>query len=48
LKSTVWKALSEEERQSINELKNRHFENLEKMPQVGDKVIWNDEPQTYV
>ena len=44
LKSTVWKALSEEERQSINELKNRHFENLEKMPQVGDKVIWNDCP----
>ncbi|NJN12013.1 MAG: hypothetical protein HC836_43655, partial [Richelia sp. RM2_1_2] len=48
LKSTVWKALSEEERQSIKELKNQHFENLEKMPQVGDKVIWNDESQTYV
>ncbi|WP_414623396.1 hypothetical protein [Calothrix sp. CCY 0018] len=44
LKSTVWKMLSEEERQSINQLKNQHFEKLEKIPQVGDKVIWNDCP----
>ncbi|WP_414621582.1 hypothetical protein [Calothrix sp. CCY 0018] len=44
LKSTVWKALGEEERQNINELKNQHFEKLEKTPQVGDKVIWNNCP----
>jgi|GEM_PF-4859896 len=44
LKSNVWKTLSEEERQRINELKNQHFENLEKMPQVGDKVTWNNCP----
>ncbi len=44
LKSTVWQALSEEERQRINELKNRHFEKLDKTPQVGDKVIWNNCP----
>ena len=44
LKSNVWQALSEEERQHLKELKNQHFEKLEKTPQVGDKVIWNNCP----
>ncbi len=44
LKSNVWQALSEEEKKRINELKNRHFEKLDKTPQVGDKVIWKNCP----
>lgn len=44
LKSNVWQALSEEERQHLKYLKNLHFEKLEKTPQVGDKVIWNNCP----
>lgn len=44
LKSTVWQKLTEEERQHLKDLKNLHFEELEKTPQVGDKVIWNNCP----
>ena len=44
LKSATWKALSEEAQQHISNLKNQHFEKLEKTPQVGDKVIWNKCP----
>ena len=44
LKSTVWQKLTEEERQHLKDFKNLHFEELEKTPQVGDKVIWNNCP----
>ena len=44
LKSATWKALGEEAQQHISNLKNQHFEKLEKTPQVGDKVIWNKCP----
>ncbi len=44
LKSNVWQKLTEEERQHLKDLKNLHFEELEKIPQVGDKVIWNNCP----
>lgn len=44
LKSNVWQKLTEEERQHLKDLKNLHFEELEKIHQVGDKVIWNNCP----
>ncbi|AFY57368.1 hypothetical protein Riv7116_4961 [Rivularia sp. PCC 7116] len=44
LKSATWKVLGEEAQQHISNLKNQYFEKLEKIPQVGDKVIWNNCP----
>ncbi|MBD2200541.1 MULTISPECIES: hypothetical protein [Calothrix] len=44
IKSQIWDLLNTETRKRFYELKREYFENLDKVPQINDKVIWEKCP----
>ncbi|MBD2354799.1 hypothetical protein H6G41_09195 [Tolypothrix sp. FACHB-123] len=44
IKSQIWELLNTETRKRFYELKREYFENLDKVPQINDKVIWEKCP----
>ncbi|MFH7023974.1 MAG: hypothetical protein ACHBN1_00835 [Heteroscytonema crispum UTEX LB 1556] len=44
IKSQIWELLNTETRNRFHELKREHFENLDKVLQINDKVIWEKCP----
>jgi hypothetical protein len=44
IKSQIWELLSTETRNRFHELKREHFENIDKVLQINDKVVWEKCP----